>query len=26
MIHAPTTGAVVEEAPLQAGMKARRVM
>lgn len=26
MIHAPTTGDVVTEAPLQAGMKARRVM
>lgn len=26
MVHAPTTGGVVEEAPLQAGMKARRVM
>ncbi|AHD24014.1 lytic transglycosylase (plasmid) [Rhodococcus pyridinivorans SB3094] len=26
MVHAPTTGDVVEEAPLQAGMKARRVM
>lgn len=26
MIHAPTTGDVVKEAPLQSGMKARRVM
>jgi len=26
MVHAPTTGDVVTEAPLQAGMKARRVM
>ncbi|WAL49173.1 NlpC/P60 family protein [Rhodococcus pyridinivorans] len=26
MVHAPTTGGVVEETPLQAGMKARRVM
>ncbi|KSZ56132.1 lytic transglycosylase [Rhodococcus pyridinivorans KG-16] len=26
MVHAPTTGGVVTEAPLQAGMKARRVM
>ncbi|MDH6284521.1 peptidoglycan DD-metalloendopeptidase family protein [Prescottella agglutinans] len=26
MVHAPTTGDVVKEAPLQAGMKARRVM
>lgn len=26
MVHAPTTGDVVKEAPLQAGMKARRVI
>ena len=26
MVHAPTTGDVVKEAPLQSGMKARRVM